>query len=67
MFRVFPDPLWKLGTASDIRNAVTVAKVQGQNAELISISVEFMNILLGALCNTVDSSFSKETGPEEFQ
>jgi hypothetical protein len=53
MFRVGPDPFRKLGTASDVRNTVNVAKIQGQNAELVSVSLEFMNVLLGAPCNTV--------------
>ena len=46
------DPFWKFGTTSDIRNTVDVAKIQGEDAKLVGVSLEFTDVLLGALDNT---------------
>ena len=58
---VCPNPFWKFGTTSDIRNTVDVTKIQRQNAKLARVSLEFMDVLLGALDNTLDCSFAEKT------
>ena len=44
-----------------------MAKLQGENGKLVGISLEIMDVLLGALDNTLDCSFAEETRSEEFQ
>ena len=54
------NPFWKFGTTSDIRNTVDVAKVQGEDAKLVGVSLEFMDVLLGALDNTYRGTLAEK-------
>jgi hypothetical protein len=67
IINVSSNPFWKSGTTSDIRNTVDVTKIQSQDAKLIGVLLEVVDVFLSALDNTLACSFSQKTRSEEFQ
>ena len=67
IINVSSNPFWKSGTTSDIRNTVDVTKIQSQDAKLIGVLLEVVDVFLSALDNTEGCSFSEKARSEEFQ